>query len=67
MRVFNLTWKQEWNPKHHVDRHGADMAARHAEWRHNPSWKQSDTDAEYYRRHPIGSRPVLKSPLSSRP
>ena len=34
-------------------RYGADMTVHHAEWRGNPSWKQSDEDAEYYRRHPV--------------
>jgi len=34
-------------------RYGGDMRVHHAEWRGNPSWKQSDEDAEYYRRHPI--------------
>lgn len=35
-------------------RYGGDMTARHAEWRGNPSWIQSDADADYYRRHPVG-------------
>lgn len=33
-------------------RYGADMAARHCDWRGNPEWKQSTEDAEYYRRNP---------------
>jgi quercetin dioxygenase-like cupin family protein len=35
-------------------RYGADMRAHHAEWRGNASWKQSDADADYYSRHPVG-------------
>ena len=35
-------------------RYGADMRAHHAQWRDNPSWKQSEADAAYYRRHPVG-------------
>jgi len=37
-------------------RYGADMTAHLVEWRNNPSWKQTDADAEYYRRHPVGGR-----------
>jgi len=37
-------------------RYGADMRAHHAAWRGNQSWTQSDADADYYRRHPVGSR-----------
>jgi hypothetical protein len=33
-------------------RYGADMASRHLEWRGNPQWKQSASDAEYFRQHP---------------
>jgi len=32
-------------------RYGANMHARHFEWRANPSWKQSPADAEYFRNH----------------
>ena len=35
-------------------RYGADMAARHLEWRGNAAWQQSPQDAEYFRRHPPG-------------
>ena len=35
-------------------RYGANMRAHHAEWRDNPAWAQSEADAEYYRRYPIG-------------
>jgi quercetin dioxygenase-like cupin family protein len=35
-------------------RYGADMRAHHAQWRDNPSWRQSEADAAYYRRHPVG-------------
>jgi quercetin dioxygenase-like cupin family protein len=34
-------------------RYGADMAARHKDWRSRPGWKQSAEDAEYYRSHPV--------------
>jgi hypothetical protein len=34
-------------------RYGADMRARHAEWRGRAGWTQSAEDAEYYRAHPI--------------
>jgi len=34
-------------------RYGADMAARHKDWRGRPGWKQSAEDAEYYRSRPI--------------
>ena len=37
-------------------RYGAGMRAHHAQWRDNQSWKQSEADAEYYRRHPVGGR-----------
>jgi mannose-6-phosphate isomerase-like protein (cupin superfamily) len=37
-------------------RYGADMRAHHVQWRDNPGWKQSEADAEYYRRHPVGGR-----------
>jgi hypothetical protein len=47
MHVFSLLREQESNPKRHV-------TARHAEWRDNPSWKQSEADAAYFRRHPVG-------------
>jgi len=33
-------------------RYGADMAARHLDWRGNAAFKQSPQDAEYYRRNP---------------
>jgi len=36
-------------------RYGASMMTRHVEWRGNPDWKQSDTDAEYFRIHPVGA------------
>jgi len=36
-------------------RYGADMLAHHAEWRDNPDWKQSETDAAYFRLHPVGA------------
>jgi len=35
-------------------RYGADMAARHLDWRGHPDWKQVPEDAEYFRRHPAG-------------
>jgi quercetin dioxygenase-like cupin family protein len=34
-------------------RYGSNMAARHADWRGRPGWKQSAEDADYYRRHPL--------------
>ena len=33
-------------------RYGSDMASRHLEWRGNPQWQQSASDAEYFRKHP---------------
>jgi quercetin dioxygenase-like cupin family protein len=36
-------------------RYGADMSARHFEWRGRTEWAQSAEDAEYYRAHPLGS------------
>jgi quercetin dioxygenase-like cupin family protein len=36
-------------------RYGTDMLAHHAEWRDNPDWRQSEADAAYFRRHPIGA------------
>jgi quercetin dioxygenase-like cupin family protein len=33
-------------------RYGADMLARHMEWRGNPAFRQSPEDAEYYRQNP---------------
>ena len=35
-------------------RYGADMAARHFEWRGNSQWTQSPQDAEYFSQHPPG-------------
>jgi quercetin dioxygenase-like cupin family protein len=32
-------------------RYGANMHARHYEWRGNATWKQSPADAEYFRKH----------------
>ena len=37
-------------------RYGADMRARHMDWRGRPGWAQSSDDAEYFRRHPVGSK-----------
>ena len=34
-------------------RYGADMSARHFEWRGRDGWRQSTEDAEYYRQHPV--------------
>ena len=34
-------------------RYGADMAARHLQWRGRAGWQQSADDADYYRHHPI--------------
>jgi len=34
-------------------RYGADMGARHFEWRGRDGWTQSVADAEYYRAHPL--------------
>ena len=34
-------------------RYGADMNARHFEWRGRDGWTQSTEDAEYYRQHPL--------------
>jgi len=34
-------------------RYGADMSARHFEWRGRDGWTQSVADAEYYRHHPL--------------
>lgn len=34
-------------------RYGADMAARHVEWRGRAGWTQSAADAAYYRQHPV--------------
>ena len=34
-------------------RYGADMRARHFEWRGRAGWVQSADDAEYYRTHPL--------------
>ena len=34
-------------------RYGADMAARHNDWRGRQGWKQTAEDADYYRRHPV--------------
>jgi quercetin dioxygenase-like cupin family protein len=34
-------------------RYGADMAARHWQWRGRRDWTQSAEDADYYRRHPV--------------
>jgi quercetin dioxygenase-like cupin family protein len=34
-------------------RYGADMAARHLQWRGRAGWTQSADDADYYRRHPL--------------
>jgi quercetin dioxygenase-like cupin family protein len=38
-------------------RYGADMRARHFEWRGRAGWTQSADDAEYYRAHPISPPP----------
>jgi hypothetical protein len=35
-------------------RYGADMRARHLEWRGRAGWTQSPADAEYYQAHPVG-------------
>jgi len=35
-------------------RHGTDMSSRHIEWRGHPEFKQSERDAEYYRKNPPG-------------
>jgi quercetin dioxygenase-like cupin family protein len=35
-------------------RHGTDMSSRHIEWRGHPDFKQSEQDAEYYRKNPPG-------------
>jgi quercetin dioxygenase-like cupin family protein len=35
-------------------RYGADMAAHHLDWRGNPEWRQTATDADYFRQHPPG-------------
>ena len=35
-------------------RYGADMAARHFEWRGNAQWTQSPQDDEYFSQHPPG-------------
>jgi quercetin dioxygenase-like cupin family protein len=37
-------------------RYGADMRARHMDWRGRPGWAQSSDDAEYFRQHPAGSK-----------
>jgi quercetin dioxygenase-like cupin family protein len=34
-------------------RYGTDMLSRHWAWRNNAEWKQSASDAEYYRQHPV--------------
>jgi quercetin dioxygenase-like cupin family protein len=34
-------------------RYGADMAARHKDWRGRPGWQQSAEDADYFSRHPV--------------
>ena len=34
-------------------RYGADMRARHLEWRGRAGWTQSADDAAYYRAHPV--------------
>lgn len=39
-------------------RYGADMAARHLDWRGRSSFKQSAEDADYYRRNPPSRRPA---------
>ena len=36
-------------------RYGADMAARHLQWRGRQGWTQSAQDAEYYRQHPVSA------------
>ena len=36
-------------------RYGADMSARHFEWRGRDGWAQSIEDAEYYRAHPVSA------------
>jgi quercetin dioxygenase-like cupin family protein len=33
-------------------RYGADMLARHFDWRGNPDWRQSADDAAYFAQHP---------------
>lgn len=33
-------------------RFGADMRSRHFDWRGNPEWRQSASDAEYFRHNP---------------
>src|SRR5207302_9291462 len=33
-------------------RYGADMRARHLDWRGNAQWRQTPEDAAYYRAHP---------------
>lgn len=35
-------------------RHGTDMLSRHYEWPSNPDFRQSASDADYYRKHPPG-------------
>ena len=35
-------------------RHGTDMSSRHIEWRGHPDFKQSERDADYYRKNPPG-------------
>jgi len=35
-------------------RYGADMLARHFDWRGNPDFKQRQEDAAYFREHPVG-------------
>ncbi len=41
-------------------RYGAEMAARHLDWRGRPGFMQSAEDADYYRRNP--PVPALKAP-----
>jgi hypothetical protein len=36
-------------------RYGTDMRAHHIDWRGNPSWTQSQEDADYYRSHPVAA------------
>jgi quercetin dioxygenase-like cupin family protein len=36
-------------------RYGANMRARHVDWRGKDGWQQSPEDAEYFRRHPIAA------------
>jgi mannose-6-phosphate isomerase-like protein (cupin superfamily) len=36
-------------------RYGANMRARHIDWRGHAGWKQSPDDAEYFRQHPVGT------------